>query len=133
MSYIVCIYDYGGLIFIVNKMFCLSFMAITNRKFSPDVTQQIKKSTPIGCFFDWLRYMDCARAIARCTPKGAFSVHVCHKYGKHESKTLIMVLTRCISANKKNTPARGVFLFGCATWIRTTINGVRVRCPTIRR
>ena len=22
---------------------------------------------------------------------------------------------------------------GCLTWIRTTINGVRVRCPTIRR
>lgn len=22
---------------------------------------------------------------------------------------------------------------GCSTWIRTTINGVRVRCPTIRR
>ena len=25
------------------------------------------------------------------------------------------------------------FISGCFTWIRTTINGVRVRCPTIRR
>ena len=104
MSYIVCIYDYGGLIFIVNKMFCLSFMAITNRKFSPDVTQQIKKSTPMGCFFDWLRYMDCARAIARCTPKGAFSVHVCHKCGRHESEPQSWLSPDVTQQIKKSTP-----------------------------
>ncbi len=34
----------------------------------------------------------------------------------------------------KKPPFWVAFLYlGCLTWIRTTINGVRVRCPTIRR
>ena len=66
MSYIVCIYDYGGLIFIVNKMFCLSFMAITNRKFSPDVTQQIKKAPQWGVFL-----IGCATWIVHALSHGA--------------------------------------------------------------
>ena len=36
------------------------------------------------------------------------------------------------SATQKKRAFRLLF-FGCFTWIRTTINGVRVRCPTIRR
>ena len=34
----------------------------------------------------------------------------------------------------KKPPQQGVGLnTGCFTWIRTKINGVRVRCPTVRR
>lgn len=46
--------------------------------------------------------------------------------------SLRLRVNKCFSANKKQ-PVQGLFFVGCFTWIRTKINGVRVRCPTIRR
>ena len=38
-----------------------------------------------------------------------------------------------VSLLKEIQKFRERFFIGCFTWIRTKINGVRVRCPTIRR
>lgn len=37
------------------------------------------------------------------------------------------------SEYKKTTLSVASFTVGCPTWIRTTINAVRVRCPAVRR
>ena len=61
-----------------------------------------------------------------------------HLTARRPFRRALRFLSRWLSSNdkssqQKNLPCSGRLFVGCFAWIRTKINGVRVRCPTIRR
>ena len=119
-----------------NGEFKISWKSINSNRKTQEKTKACDQKSQ-ACT-NWLLHMDCLRPL----------------HAKAHSTTLIRFAPRPADAGlslvaeplfswfkskshnikHKKTPIEGCFfMLGCPTWIRTTINAVRVRCPAVRR